>query len=100
MNHPPGRKWFCHSPTEVSPATPFTTPGCASGTASENPPPWRGPHRSGSVFRDSMHLTALDFLVLAGYFIGLIAMGMYFSRRQTSQASYFLADRKMPWFLV
>jgi len=47
-----------------------------------------------------MHLTALDFIVLAGYFMGLIAMGVYFSRRQTSQASYYLGDRKMPWFLV
>src|SRR5438093_8456145 len=75
-------------------------PGCASGTASGNPSPWRGFHRSGSVFPDTMHLTALDFLVLAGYFAGLIAIGLHFTRRQTSQASYFLGDRKMPWFLV
>jgi SSS family solute:Na+ symporter len=47
-----------------------------------------------------MHLNYLDFAVLLVYFAVLIGIGLYFARRQTSQETYFLADRKMPWFAV
>src|SRR5213592_2110202 len=47
-----------------------------------------------------MHLHILDFLTIAAYFAGLFMIGIYFSRRQTSTESYFMAERKMPSFLV
>jgi len=47
-----------------------------------------------------MHLKALDFAVIVGYLAGLTCLGVYFSRRQTSEQSYFLGNRRMPWLLV
>ncbi|MBN2291030.1 MAG: sodium/solute symporter [Pirellulales bacterium] len=47
-----------------------------------------------------MHLTLLDLIVVIGYLAGLSLMGVYFSRRQTSEESYFLGNRRMPALLV
>ena len=48
----------------------------------------------------SMHLHALDFTVLALYFLGSLLIGIYFSRKQTSLETYFLGDRQVPWLLA
>jgi len=34
------------------------------------------------------------------YFAGLLVVGLYFARRQTGRDSYYLGNRKMPWFFV
>ncbi|NLY02235.1 MAG: sodium/solute symporter [Rhodopirellula sp.] len=47
-----------------------------------------------------MQLAVLDFLVILAYLVGLSALGVYFSRRQSSEDSYFLGNRRMPWVLV
>jgi SSS family solute:Na+ symporter len=46
------------------------------------------------------NLGALDLVVIFAYLAGLSAIGVYFSRRQTSSEEYFLGNRRMPWFVV
>jgi len=40
---------------------------------------------------------ALDYAVLVTYFITVILIGLYFTRRQTSTNEYFLASKSIPW---
>ena len=47
-----------------------------------------------------MALTGLDLVVIAVYFASLFLLGVWMSRRQTSEEVYFLGGRKMPWFLA
>lgn len=42
----------------------------------------------------------LDLLVLLAYFIGLFAMGIYFSRRNTDTEEYFLGRRKFKGWVI
>ncbi|WP_374765204.1 sodium:solute symporter family transporter [Yunchengibacter salinarum] len=42
-------------------------------------------------------MTALDYIVIAAYLLGMVGMGAWFSR-QTSRADYFLGDRTFGWF--
>lgn len=41
-----------------------------------------------------------DHAVIVAYLAGMIAFGVYLSRRQSSDEEYFLAGRRMPWFAV
>lgn len=41
-----------------------------------------------------------DNLVLLVYIVGMIALGVWLSRRKRSDNEYFLAGRRMPWFAV
>jgi Na+/proline symporter len=46
-------------------------------------------------------LYALDFAILAGYFLMTLAVGLYFARRaRRSVVDYFLSGRSMPWFIA
>ena len=47
-----------------------------------------------------LSLQFLDFVALGVYLVALFAVGIYFSRKQRSEEMYFLAGRKMPWFLA
>lgn len=47
-----------------------------------------------------MQLAAFDLAVIVIYFLLLSAIGVYFSRRQTTQEEYYLGERKMHWLLV
>ena len=47
-----------------------------------------------------MHLSLLDFMVIAAYLLGLSLVGFYFSKRQTSEVAYFLGNRRLPWPIV
>ncbi len=48
-----------------------------------------------------MKLGAVDFAILAGYFLLTIGTGFYFARRaQKSVLDYFLAHRSLPWWLA
>jgi len=44
--------------------------------------------------------TLLDWLVLAGYFVGVTALGLWVSRKIASSGGYFLGDRKLPWWVM
>ena len=46
------------------------------------------------------HLHPLYVVALTVYFLALLGVGIYFSRKQRSEEMYFLAGRKMPWFLA
>lgn len=50
--------------------------------------------------RTGSDLGPWDALVLIGYMLLLVGVGAYFSRRQRSPEEYFLAGRRMPWFIV
>lgn len=43
-------------------------------------------------------LKALDWVVIAIYFSGLMGFAWYLGRTQRTHASYYLADRKIPWW--
>ncbi len=47
-----------------------------------------------------MHLQTIDFVVIVLYMLGLMAMGVYFSRKGGGREGYFLGNRNMPWFLA
>src|SRR5512143_1280115 len=44
--------------------------------------------------------TELDWIVLAGYFVGITAFGLWISRNIRSSGSYFLSDRNLPWWIM
>ena len=44
--------------------------------------------------------TALDWAVLAAYFAGIVAFGLWVSRRTRSSGAYFLGERKLPWWVM
>ena len=41
---------------------------------------------------------ALDYTVIAVYFAALIAMGLFFARRERSTEDFFLGGRRIPWW--
>lgn len=47
-----------------------------------------------------MRFDVLNAAIIIGYLGGLFLVGVYFSRQQTSKETYFLGNRRMPWFLV
>jgi solute:Na+ symporter, SSS family len=46
------------------------------------------------------HLAGLDLAIIALYAIGIIALGLFVSRRRTSAEDYFLASRSMTWPVI
>jgi SSS family transporter len=47
-----------------------------------------------------MRLTTLDWIFLAAYLLGIVSVGFYFSKRQTSTSEFFLAGRRFGSFTV
>ncbi len=47
-----------------------------------------------------MRLGAYDWAVIAAYLAGTLAVGLYFRRRSRSVADYFVAGRKVSWWLA
>ncbi|MFN0159572.1 MAG: sodium:solute symporter family protein [Bacteroidota bacterium] len=48
-----------------------------------------------------MHLQLIDWLLIIGYFVASIAIGIYYSRRAgKSTAEFFLSGRNLPWWLA
>jgi solute:Na+ symporter, SSS family len=45
------------------------------------------------------HLTALDFVVVAGYFAAIILIGLYVARYVRHTKDYFVAGAGIPWWL-
>jgi len=54
--------------------------------------------RAVEVVRVSAGFGTLNALVLAGYFLALVAIGVYFARREQSTDDFFLAGRRIPWW--
>lgn len=48
-----------------------------------------------------MNLTTLDYGIIGAFFIGIIVIGLWYSKSSSkSSLSYFLGDRSMPWWLL
>jgi Na+/proline symporter len=43
---------------------------------------------------------ALDWAVLAGYFLGITSFGLWLSRKARTSGGYFLGDRRLPWWVM
>ncbi len=41
-----------------------------------------------------------DWVVLAGYFVGITGFGIWIARRLRGSQGYFLGDRKLPWWVM
>ena len=50
----------------------------------------------GAPFRPAFGV--INYAVLIGYLAALVAMGVYFSRREKTTDDYFLAGRRIPWW--
>jgi Na+/proline symporter len=44
--------------------------------------------------------TILDWAVLAAYFVGITAFGIWIARKTRTSGGYFLGDRKLPWWVM
>lgn len=60
-------------------------------------------HRSPAVFRGvpaprEAHFRTLDYAALIVYLGALVAIGLYFSRREATTEDFFLAGRRAPWW--
>jgi SSS family transporter len=45
-------------------------------------------------------LSAVDYLVIAGYLAAITAFGSWFARYQKTTRDYFLTDRSVPWWAI
>ena len=45
-------------------------------------------------------MRALDLIVLAGYLLGTVLLGAYFSRNQRNVRDYFITGRRIPWWAI
>jgi SSS family transporter len=46
-----------------------------------------------------MHISAADYLIIAGFFVVMLLVGFYFSRRMRDLQDYFSGGRQVPWWL-
>ena len=49
---------------------------------------------------DATRFGALDWAVLAGYFIGITSFGLWLARKTRTSGGYFLGERKLPWWVM
>ncbi len=49
---------------------------------------------------NTVEFGTLNYTVLAAYLIGMLAVGLYFSRKQENAEMFFLGGRKLPWLAV
>lgn len=45
-------------------------------------------------------MTVLDYIILVGYFIGIVTFGLWISRRIESSDDYFRGNRKFRWWIM
>lgn len=50
------------------------------------------------VQNESLGFGAVNYAVLIAYLVALVAMGIYFSRREKGTSDYFLAGKRIPWW--
>ncbi|UCD30233.1 MAG: sodium/solute symporter [Planctomycetota bacterium] len=46
------------------------------------------------------NLSWIDYLILAGYLAGILGLGLAVGRRITTGKDYFLAGRRLPWWII
>lgn len=67
----------------------------------EDRPGHRATRVAAAIFsKRAAGLTSLDHAVLVVYFLILVGMGVYFSKREKSTDAFFLGGRKIPWWAV
>lgn len=49
-------------------------------------------------FENAPHFSTLNYLVLGGYLLLLVGLGIFFSRNQTSTEDFFKAGNRIPWW--
>ncbi len=47
-----------------------------------------------------IRLTLPDYVVILGYFVVVLLVGLYFNRKQTAAQDYFAGGHKVPWWLA
>ncbi|HNW41832.1 MAG TPA: hypothetical protein PKN08_08035, partial [Opitutaceae bacterium] len=48
-----------------------------------------------------MHLHALDIAIIVGYFVLVLCLGLWVSRKGTKDLdSYFLGGKSLPWYVL
>ena len=45
-------------------------------------------------------MTLIDLLIVAGYLVGIVAFGTFFSKRQQTTRDYFVGDKRIPWWAI
>lgn len=48
----------------------------------------------------SIHLTLPDYVVICGYFVVVLLVGLYFNKKQTAAKDYFAGGHQVPWWLA
>lgn len=48
----------------------------------------------------SLQLTAPDYVVIFGYFLVVLYLGLYFNKRQAASKDYFAGGHQVPWWLA
>jgi solute:Na+ symporter, SSS family len=47
-----------------------------------------------------IHLTAPDYVVIFGYFVVVLLVGLYFNKKQKAAQDYFAGGHQVPWWLA
>ena len=56
---------------------------------------------SGEIVNRNMHLALIDWFIICGYCVLVLAVGIYFSKRASKDTrEYFLSGSTLPWWLV
>src|SRR5215510_13997311 len=67
----------------------------------KNPSENRGQRGQTPIYLEYMQLTVFDWIVIAGYFLFNLGIGVYYSRRaRGSTNEFFLSGRDVPWWLA
>ncbi|HZY62642.1 MAG TPA: hypothetical protein VFE38_08955 [Edaphobacter sp.] len=48
----------------------------------------------------TMHLTSSDYLVIVGYFVVILVIGMWIKRSQKTSADFFAGGHQIPWWMA
>ena len=48
----------------------------------------------------AIRLTLPDYVVIAGYFVVVLLVGLYFNKKQTAAQDYFAGGHQVPWWLA
>lgn len=54
--------------------------------------------QTATVENRPLEFGTVNYAVLIGYLVALVAMGFYFSKREKGTADYFLAGKRIPWW--
>ena len=48
---------------------------------------------------ENQGLTLVDYSVVAAFFVAMVGVGVYFSRRKQDAGTFFGSDKSVPWWL-